>query len=96
MGGVGIGAGVAIGRAVCGLAGAIAAVAIRAAPAAGATAMSGLIGAGAAVTVGEAAAAMAGAIGGIVVGDLGFGSAGAEDGQSRASDNGAAGDPANE
>ena len=94
MGRIGIGADIAVGRAVRGMAGRIAAVAVGTAGAARATAMSRLVGAGAAVLVGEGAAAMIGPVGRIAVGDLGFGGAGAKDGQCSAPHNGPTGNPA--
>ena len=96
MGGVGIGADIAIGGAARCLSGPITAVLIGAAAAAGAAAMAGLIGARAAVTVGQLPAAAAGRIGWILVGDLGVSGTRAENGQCRTPDNGTAGDPADE
>jgi hypothetical protein len=95
MGRIGIRADIAVGRAMRGMAGRIAAVAVGAARPARTAAMRGLIGAGATVIVGERPAAMVGAVSRIPVGNLGLGrAAGAEDGQCSAPHNGPTGNTA--
>ena len=96
MGRIGIAADVAVGGAVRGATGRIAAVLIGAAAPTRTAAVTGLVGAGAAVAVSDVATAIAGRIGWILIGDLGVGGTRAENGQCRTPDNGTAGDPADE
>jgi hypothetical protein len=95
-GGVGHRAGIAVRRATHAVTRLVAGVVIGATGATRAAATAGLVGGPPGIAVGDVATAMIGRVGGILVGDLGMGCAGTENGKRRASDNGPAGDAANE